>query len=141
MLVYFALDDAHFSRHPRQNPNASQWNIGCVGPKHKSLALAMYISFCLCRFHLRWVANTNPISSGIWALTYQSFSFDRKRWRSLKMSARSCTPRSRTSVKRRPTWRRSTATPNGRRTRQSSHSGTPRLVGGYLQGHNSPEKL
>ena len=31
MLVYFALDDAYFSRHPTQNPNASQSNIGCVG--------------------------------------------------------------------------------------------------------------
>ena len=25
------LGNAHFSRHPMQNPNASQWNIGCVG--------------------------------------------------------------------------------------------------------------
>ena len=31
MLVSFALGDAIFSRHPTQNPNASQWNIGCVG--------------------------------------------------------------------------------------------------------------
>ena len=31
MLVSFALGDANFSRHPTQNPNASQWNIGCVG--------------------------------------------------------------------------------------------------------------
>ena len=30
----------------------------------KLLALAMYISFFVCRFHLRWVANVNPISSG-----------------------------------------------------------------------------
>ena len=28
-----------------------------LGPKRKFLALAMYISYCLCRFHLRWVAN------------------------------------------------------------------------------------
>ena len=47
----------------------SQWNIGCVGSQtRKFLALAMYISFFVCRFHLRWVANANPISSGIWAL-------------------------------------------------------------------------
>ena len=31
MLVSFALGDAHFLRHPTQNPNVSQWNIGCVG--------------------------------------------------------------------------------------------------------------
>ena len=31
MLVSFALGNANFSRHPMQNPNASQWNIGCVG--------------------------------------------------------------------------------------------------------------
>ena len=30
MLVSFALDNANFSCHPTQNPNASQWNIGCV---------------------------------------------------------------------------------------------------------------
>ena len=32
------------------------------------LALAMYISFFLCRFHLRLGPNANPISGGIWAL-------------------------------------------------------------------------
>ena len=31
MLVSFALGDANFSRHLTQNPNTSQWNIGCVG--------------------------------------------------------------------------------------------------------------
>ena len=49
-------------------PDASQWNIGCVGSQCKILALAMYISCFLCRFHLRLVPNANPISSGIWAL-------------------------------------------------------------------------
>ena len=50
MLVYFALGDASFSRFyptqnlkvafvPAQNPNASQWNIGCVG----SLALGLCV--------------------------------------------------------------------------------------------------
>ena len=48
-------------------PDASQWNIGCVGSQRKILALAMYISCFLCRFHLRLVPNANPISSGIWA--------------------------------------------------------------------------
>ena len=52
---------------PTPNPDASQWNIGCVGSQHKMLALAMYISCFLCRFHLRLVQNANPISSGIWA--------------------------------------------------------------------------
>ena len=49
-------------------PDASQWNIGCVGSQRKMLALAMYISCFLCRFHLRLVPNGNPISSGIWTL-------------------------------------------------------------------------
>ena len=31
--------------YPTQNPNASQWNIGCVGSQRKILPLAMYISF------------------------------------------------------------------------------------------------
>ena len=53
---------------PTPNPNASQWNIGGVGSQREILALAMYISFFLCRFHSRWVANAKPISSGIWAL-------------------------------------------------------------------------
>ena len=48
-------------------PDASQWNIGRVGSQHKILALAMYISCFLCRFHLRLVPNANPIASGIWA--------------------------------------------------------------------------
>ena len=79
MLVYFALGDASFSRFyptpnlkfvldPTPNPDASQWNIGCVGSQRKMLALAMYISFFLCRFHLRLGPNANPISGGIWAL-------------------------------------------------------------------------
>ena len=49
--------------HPTQNPNANQWNIGC-----KIRALGMYISCCLCQFHLHWVANANAFFSGIWAL-------------------------------------------------------------------------
>ena len=49
MLVYFALDDASSSRFLT---DASQWNIGYVGSQRKMLALAMYISFFLCRFHL-----------------------------------------------------------------------------------------
>ena len=38
------------------------------------LALAMYISCFLCRFHLRLVPNANPISGGIWALHFLTFS-------------------------------------------------------------------
>ena len=32
---------------PTQNPNASQWNIGCVGSQRKIWALVMYISLFL----------------------------------------------------------------------------------------------
>ena len=36
-------------------------------PLHWDLALAMYISCCLCQVHFRWVANVNAISGGIQA--------------------------------------------------------------------------
>ena len=53
---------------PTPTPDASQWNIGCVGSQRKMLVLAMYISCFLCRFHLCLVPNANPISSGICAV-------------------------------------------------------------------------
>ena len=56
-----------FVFYPTQNPNTSQWNIGCIGSQCKNLVSCMYISCCLCPFHLRFVANANPVSSGIWA--------------------------------------------------------------------------
>ena len=55
-----------FAFSPMPTPDASQWNVGWVGSQRKMLALAMYISFFLCRFHLRLVPNANPSSSGIW---------------------------------------------------------------------------
>ena len=59
MLVSFALGDANFLRfYPTRNlkvalpptptPDASQWNIGGVGPLALGLALGMYISCFLC---------------------------------------------------------------------------------------------
>ena len=59
-----------FAFSPTPTPDASQWNISCVGSQCKILALAMHISCFLCRFHLRLVPNANPISSGIWALSF-----------------------------------------------------------------------
>ena len=38
-------------------------------------SLGMYISYCLCQFHLRLVANANPVSSGIWAQFLLLFDF------------------------------------------------------------------
>ena len=64
----FPTPNLKFALAPTPNPDASQWNIGCVGSQRKMLALAMYISCFLCRFHLRLVSNANPISGGIWAL-------------------------------------------------------------------------
>ena len=66
MLVYLGVT-LKFAFFPTPTPDASQWNIGCVGSQRKILVLAMYISCFLSRFHLRLVPNTNPISSGIWA--------------------------------------------------------------------------
>ena len=55
MLVSFALGDANFSRHPTQNPNASQWNIGCIGSQTQNLCVGhvhfmifVSISFAFC---------------------------------------------------------------------------------------------
>ena len=62
------MPNLKFALAPTPNPDASQWNIGCIGSQRKMLALAMYISCFLCRFHLRLVPNANPISGGIWAL-------------------------------------------------------------------------
>ena len=45
-----------------RTPNASQWNIGDVGSSGVGHTLAMYISYCLCQFHLRWVPNANAFS-------------------------------------------------------------------------------
>ena len=70
MLVYFALGDASFSRfYPTPNlkfvlpptpiPDASQWNIGGVGPLRWA-----------CTFHIfcvDFVSDANPFFSGIWA--------------------------------------------------------------------------
>ena len=53
-LVSFVLGDAIFLRHPMQNPNASQWNIGCAGFQtqifcvgHVNFILFVSISFAL----------------------------------------------------------------------------------------------
>ena len=53
---------------PTQNPKASQWNIGCVGSPTQNMA--MYISCCLCSFHLHWLPNGNLVYSGIWTLVF-----------------------------------------------------------------------
>ena len=73
------LGDASFSRFyptpnlkfvldPTQNPDASQWNIGCMGPNAKCWRWPCIYFFFFGRFHLRLGPNVNPISGGIWAL-------------------------------------------------------------------------
>ena len=54
VFVSFALGDANFLHHPTPNPNASQWNIGCVGFQtqnscvgHVYFILFVSISFAL----------------------------------------------------------------------------------------------
>ena len=68
-MLKFALPptpNLKFALPPTQTPNASQWNIGPQygSPTQNLLALALYISFFLCRFHSRWVL----FFSGIYAL-------------------------------------------------------------------------
>ena len=60
-----------FALAPTPTPDASQWNIGGVGPLALGLGLGMYISCFLCWFHLRFVANADAISGEIWALICQ----------------------------------------------------------------------
>ena len=50
-----------FAFPPTLTPNAS-----ALGPQRQILALAIYISCFLCQLHLRWIANANPVSGGIW---------------------------------------------------------------------------
>ena len=59
--------------HQKAKYQASGAGVGelCVGDTNM-LALAMYISCLLCRFHLRLVPNVNLISSGIWALDFKA---------------------------------------------------------------------
>ena len=52
---------------PTQNPNASQWNIGCVGSLALGLCVGHVHFMFLCRFHLRRAPNANPFLGGIWA--------------------------------------------------------------------------
>ena len=58
MLVSFALGDAHFFVNPQRE--SGEYRLRWV-PNANFLHWP-------CTFHSRWVANANPISSGIWAL-------------------------------------------------------------------------
>ena len=50
-----------FAFYPTLNPNASQWNIGCVGSQRKMLALAMYISCFFCVYFICvWYPTRTP---------------------------------------------------------------------------------
>ena len=63
----FALGPHAPNANPNQSPNASQWNIVCVGYARVGLALSMSISCCLSCFFSPWVPNANTVSSGIQA--------------------------------------------------------------------------
>ena len=60
-----------------QNPNACQWNIGCVGHQTQNFCVGHVHFMFIGRFHLRLVPNANPVSSGIWALCW-CFDGERK---------------------------------------------------------------
>ena len=59
-LRFYPTRNLKVAFYPTQNPNASQWNIGCVGCQRNIFASSMYISCFLCRFHLRRAPNANP---------------------------------------------------------------------------------
>ena len=77
MLVPFALDDSNSSRFTRRvlprilsdafYPTPVSGIKVALGLLALGLALGMYISYFLCRFHLRLVVNAKPVFSGIWA--------------------------------------------------------------------------
>ena len=75
MLVSFALGAEFFLRHLTQNPKRESvdYRLRWV-PNENFLRWPCTFHFFVCRFHLRWVANANPISSGIWALDFYTFS-------------------------------------------------------------------
>ena len=54
--IFWCYLTLKFASPPTPNPNAIQWNIICIGYLALGLALAMYISFFLCPFHLRCIA-------------------------------------------------------------------------------------
>ena len=56
-----------FPLSPTQTPDASQWNIGDVGPSGVGAGVGHVHFRLLCQFHLRLVANANAVFSGIWA--------------------------------------------------------------------------
>ena len=77
MLVSFALGNANFSGHPTQNPNASQWNIGCGYQTQISGVGHVHFMYISCTFHvvcasfsalaMRELADAKADSSGIQA--------------------------------------------------------------------------
>ena len=58
-----------FALAPTPTPDASQWNIGGIGPSGVGAGVGHVHFIFFCRFHLRLVVNANPVSSGIWALS------------------------------------------------------------------------
>ena len=72
-MLKFALPPTRnikFALLSTQNPNASQWNIGCVrSPMQNSRVGHVHVfHVCLCSFHSCLATNANPVCSGIWAL-------------------------------------------------------------------------
>ena len=60
----------NFVSHRKRTPNASQWNIGCVGSPGFGAGIGHLDFMLLCSFHLRWLPNANPICSGIWVVRF-----------------------------------------------------------------------
>ena len=52
---------------PNANPNASRWNIVCIGHVCIGITLGMLISCYLSHLRLRWTANMIEVSGGIQA--------------------------------------------------------------------------
>ena len=68
------MGNIKFALPPTQNPNASQWNIGCVGSPTQNFRIGhVYFKlFVLISFALGWLPSANPVCSGVWALvTFQ----------------------------------------------------------------------
>ena len=59
-----------FALPPTRTPNASQWNMGCVGSPTQNFTLAMYISFLLVDFICIWwsMQTQFPVEYGLYAI-------------------------------------------------------------------------
>ena len=63
--IFEPTQNVKFASAPTQNPNASQWNIGCIGCPTQNFHVGHVHFMLLCQFDR--APDANPFFSGIWA--------------------------------------------------------------------------